>query len=140
MQPHKLTSFQSGVSLQVAAHVSLIPAGAESGDDPVPPDNETTAFVETYGVGVCRGRYAEALRLEWHAWDESHTSENEAVDCFDGEQLFVVFVVADGGSDLEHFSVRSFEEARSILLQVRTLSTHLNPRPFRKKWAKRLSE
>ena len=83
--------------------------------------NETAAFVETYGVGVCRGRYADALRLEWHAWDVSHGSENEAVDCFTGEQLFVVFVVADGGTDLEHFSVRSFEEARSILLQVRLL-------------------
>ena len=69
-------------------------------------------------MGVCRGRYAEALRGEWHAWDTSHGSENEPVDCFEDEQLFVVFVVADGGSDLEHFAVRSFEEARSILLQV----------------------
>ena len=81
-------------------------------------ENETTAFVETYGVGVCRGQYADALREEWHAWDASHGSENEAVDCFGTDQLFVVFVVADGGSDLEHFAVRSFEEARSMLLQV----------------------
>jgi hypothetical protein len=29
-----------------------------------------------------------------------------------------VFVVADGGVDLEHFELRSFQEVRSILLQV----------------------
>ena len=78
-------------------------------------------------MGVCQGRYADALRLEWHAWDETHSSENEAVDCFTGEQLFVVFVVADGGTDLEHFSVRSFEEARSILLQVSLLHSLNTP-------------
>jgi len=31
----------------------------------------------------------------------------------------VVFVVADGGVDLEHFELRSLDEAKSILLQVR---------------------
>lgn len=29
-----------------------------------------------------------------------------------------VFVVADGGLDLEHYELRSFKELRSILLQV----------------------
>ena len=29
-----------------------------------------------------------------------------------------VFVVADGGQDLEHFELRSFAEARAVLLQV----------------------
>ena len=46
-------------------------------------------------------------------------SQNEAVDFFGGDQLYVVFVVADGGADLEHFEVRSFQEARSLLLQAR---------------------
>ena len=27
-----------------------------------PPPNATSGFVETFGVGVCRGRYATALR------------------------------------------------------------------------------
>ena len=87
-----------------------------------PSANETTGFVETYGVGVCQGHYTEALRREWHAWDAAHGSENEPVDIFESDQLFVVFVVADGGSDLEHFQVRSFGEARSILLQARCSS------------------
>ncbi len=33
-------------------------------------------------------------------------------------QLYIVFVVADGGSDLEHYELRTFEEARSLLLQT----------------------
>ncbi|KAL4446368.1 hypothetical protein ABPG77_003175 [Micractinium sp. CCAP 211/92] len=80
--------------------------------------NVTSGFVETYGVGVCRGRYSEALRREWHRWDKENCSENEEVDIFGDDQLFVVFVVADGGADLEHFQLRSFEEVRSVLLQT----------------------
>lgn len=74
--------------------------------------------MQTYGVGVCRGRYAPALVKEWRAWDKRNGSENDPVDVFKDGQLFVVFVVANGGADLEHFEVHSYEEARSILLQV----------------------
>jgi hypothetical protein len=34
------------------------------------------------------------------------------------EQLYIVFITADGGQDLEKFELRDFEEAQSILLQV----------------------
>ena len=95
-------------------------AGAGTADENVPPSaNMTACFAETAGAGVCRGAYAPALLREWHAWDAAHGSENEAVDCFGADQLYVVFVVADGGADLEHFQLRSFEEARSVLLQAR---------------------
>lgn len=50
----------------------------------------TSGFVETFGVGVCRGRYSEALRREWHRWDQENGSENEEVDIFGEDQLFVV--------------------------------------------------
>jgi len=76
--------------------------------------------VQTYGVGVCRGRYASTLVKEWHAWDKRNGSENDPVDMFGNDQLFVIFVVANGGADLEHFEVHSYEEARSIILQVLT--------------------
>lgn len=33
-------------------------------------------------------------------------------------QLYIVFVVADGGTDLERFELRTLAEAKSILLQV----------------------
>ena len=48
-----------------------------------------------------------------------HGSENDSVAAFGPDQLYVVFVVADGGTDLERFDVRSAAEARSILLQAR---------------------
>lgn len=58
----------------------------------------TTGFVETYGVGVCRGAYSEALCREWHRWDKENESENEPVDVFAGldDQLFVVSVLWSG--------------------------------------------
>jgi hypothetical protein len=33
-------------------------------------------------------------------------------------QLYVLFVLADGGKDLESFSVKTYDVARSILMQV----------------------
>ena len=84
--------------------------------------NSTQGFVQTHSVGVCRGRYASSLVREWHAWDKRKGSENDPVDMFGDDQLFVIFVVDNGGADLEHFEVHSFEEARSIILQVRLVS------------------
>lgn len=80
--------------------------------------NFTSGFVETYGVGVCKGKYAPALLKEWHRWDDEYESENDPVDIFKDEQLYVVFVVADGGVDLEHFEPESYQEIQSILLQA----------------------
>lgn len=74
--------------------------------------------MQTHGLGICRGCYARTLVKEWHRWDQLHESENDAVDAFPEDQLYVVFVFADGGADLEHFELRSFEEAQSVLLQV----------------------
>lgn len=53
-------------------------------------ENATSGFVETYGVGVCRGKYAHALKYEWHRWHSVYGSENEPVDVFQDDQLFVV--------------------------------------------------
>lgn len=80
--------------------------------------NITEGFVQTHGLGICRGVYAKSLVKEWHRWDQLHTSENDPVDAFPNTQLYVVFVVADGGANLEHFELRSFQEAQSILMQV----------------------
>ena len=74
--------------------------------------------MQTHSVGVCRGCYASSLVREWHAWDRRKGSENDPVDMFGDDQLFVIFVVDNGGADLEHFEVHSYEEARSIILQV----------------------
>lgn len=52
--------------------------------------NATSGFVETHGVGICRGHYASALCKEWHRWDKQNKSENDSVDIFGADQLFVV--------------------------------------------------
>ena len=83
-----------------------------------PAQNATAGFVRMHGVGVCRGAYSGALAAEWAAWDVRHGSENDPVAAFSPAQLYVVFVVANGGADLERFEVHGFEEARAILLQV----------------------
>lgn len=80
--------------------------------------NVTEGFVQTHGLGICQGNYAPALVKEWHRWDASHESENDPVDAFPDDQLYVVFVFADGGVDLEHFELRNFHEAQSVLLQA----------------------
>lgn len=80
--------------------------------------NGTSAFVETHGVGVCKGKYAADLVHEWEAWDRKFGSENDHPNAFPQSQLYIVFVVADGGVDLEHFEACSLAEAKSILLQV----------------------
>ena len=51
-------------------------------------------------------------------WDERHTSENDPVGSLPCHQTYAIFLVADGGVDLESFEVRSMAEARSVLLQV----------------------
>ncbi|KAL0051746.1 hypothetical protein WJX82_001400 [Trebouxia sp. C0006] len=89
-----------------------------SGPEQSQSDNITEGFVQTHGLGICCGRYSKTLVKEWHRWDHLHESENDAVDAFPEDQLYVVFVFADGGADLERFELRSFEEAQSILLQT----------------------
>ena len=51
-------------------------------------------------------------------WARHNVSENDPLDLFPADQLYVAFVVADGGCDLERFDIRHFDEARSLLLQV----------------------
>ena len=62
---------------------------------------------------------SQALSAWVHRLRCRHGSENDDVAAFGADQLYVVFVVADGGTDLERFDVRSAAEARSILLQAR---------------------
>ena len=85
--------------------------------------------MELFGLGLCRGAYSSVLSREWHAWDAQHGSENDPVDEFGAEQLYIVYVTADGGVDLEHLELRSYEEAVSILLQVGAAAGKLSASP-----------
>lgn len=50
--------------------------------------NATSAFANLHSVGVCRGSFSPALAAAWHAWDETHGSENDCVDAFPEDQLY----------------------------------------------------
>lgn len=84
----------------------------------LPPDNVTSAFVETMGVGVCRGSYSKTLSKAWRRWDKVHGSENDPVDGLPKDQHYFVLVMSDCGQDLEKYAVDGYDQARSLLLQT----------------------
>ncbi|GFH05573.1 protein kinase domain-containing protein, partial [Haematococcus lacustris] len=83
-----------------------------------PAVNQSSCFVETHQVGVCRGPYAKELVRAWHKWDKAHGSENDPVDGLQPSQLYLVIAMADCGRDLEKAAVPGFDQARSLLAQV----------------------
>ncbi|XP_078443477.1 protein kinase superfamily protein isoform X2 [Wolffia australiana] len=81
-------------------------------------ENACNIFIETKELRVCHGNYGSALINAWEDWDAKHVSENDHPKDFSENQRYVVFVLADGGRDLESFVLFNFEEARSLLVQV----------------------
>ena len=75
-------------------------------------------YAKTHAVRVCRGRYDDSLLAEWCRWDKENESENDRPDFFPEDQLFAVFIVADGGTDLERYRFRSYDEAIAVLFQA----------------------
>ncbi|XP_077218590.1 protein kinase superfamily protein isoform X2 [Tasmannia lanceolata] len=80
--------------------------------------NTCTNFIETKDVRVCHGAYDASLIRAWEEWDVKNGSENDNPKEFQENQCYVVFVLADGGRDLESFVLMNFDEARSLLVQV----------------------
>eukprot|EP01135_Chromosphaera_perkinsii_P008567 Nk52_evm9s1401 gene=Nk52_evmTU9s1401 len=80
--------------------------------------NCTESFILVHKMILCHGPYPDCLIEEWDKFDECRGSENERPDFFSSEQLFIVFVFANGGKDLENFHLKSAEQATSILLQA----------------------
>ncbi|KAL2631998.1 hypothetical protein R1flu_016684 [Riccia fluitans] len=80
--------------------------------------NFCTNFIETKRICICQGSYEQELIKAWEEYDAARSSDNDHPMIFRQKQMYVVFVLADGGTDLESFVLSSFSEARSILLQV----------------------
>ncbi|CAM6020973.1 unnamed protein product [Sphagnum balticum] len=80
--------------------------------------NMCTNFIHTKATRICQGTYDSDLVHAWEDYDATRTSENEHPMLFPDKQLYVVFVLADGGQDLESFVLADFDEARSVLFQV----------------------
>ncbi|MCO5558545.1 hypothetical protein L7F22_012130 [Adiantum nelumboides] len=80
--------------------------------------NVCNNFIETKLVKVCQGLYGQTLLDAWEKWNIRHESENDHPKVFPKNQVYMLFVLADGGQDLESFPITSFDVARSILTQV----------------------
>ncbi|CAA7388380.1 unnamed protein product [Spirodela intermedia] len=88
------------------------------GQDDKDRENACSIFIETKDLRVCQGAYGSALINAWEDWDAKHGSENDHPKDFSETQRYIVFVLADGGRDLESFVLFNFDEARSLLVQV----------------------
>ncbi|PKA65668.1 hypothetical protein AXF42_Ash013082 [Apostasia shenzhenica] len=88
--------------------------------------NATTSFIEVKDFRVCQGSYCASLIRAWEEWDAKNNSENDHPKAFVEEQCYIVFVLADGGRDLENFVLQDFNEARSVLVQAREAILFLN--------------
>ncbi|KAJ3683895.1 hypothetical protein LUZ60_014122 [Juncus effusus] len=81
-------------------------------------NNSCTGFIESKDFKVCKGAYDVALIKAWENWDTENGSENDHPNEFKDDQCYIIFVLADGGKDLESFVLFDYNEARSLLLQV----------------------
>ncbi|KAJ4763088.1 Serine/threonine-protein kinase Haspin [Rhynchospora pubera] len=81
-------------------------------------ENSCTGFIDTIDFRVCKGAYDAELIRAWEDWDAENGSENDHPKIFSDEQCYIVFVLADGGRDLESFVLLDYKEAQSLLLQV----------------------
>ncbi|GMH33792.1 hypothetical protein BSKO_01626 [Bryopsis sp. KO-2023] len=80
--------------------------------------NRTNGLAFTHAVRICQGKYCPELLAEWKRWNDYFNSENDPVDSFSEEQLFIVFLIENAGQQLENFELRNFSEAKSMLLQT----------------------
>ncbi|TVU37642.1 hypothetical protein EJB05_10967, partial [Eragrostis curvula] len=81
-------------------------------------EHSCDGFIETKDFRVCRGPYDPYLIRAWEAYDAERVSENDHPKDFTSEQCYIVFVLADGGTDLESFALVDYNETRSLLVQV----------------------
>ncbi|WVZ66833.1 hypothetical protein U9M48_016000 [Paspalum notatum var. saurae] len=75
-------------------------------------------FIETRDFRVCQGPYDPSLISAWEDFDAKRGSENDHPKDFTREQCYIVFVLADGGTDLESYALVDYNEAHSLLVQV----------------------
>lgn len=80
--------------------------------------NFTDGFIRLVDASVCRGPYSEKLLQAWDKYAKTGESENERPDNLPNEQLYIAFACDDGGTDLEHFDIRSMKEAVAMLFQI----------------------
>ncbi|XP_031627850.1 serine/threonine-protein kinase Haspin homolog ALK2 isoform X2 [Contarinia nasturtii] len=80
--------------------------------------NRSSGFVEVLNVRLIEGRYPAHLIDLWNDFDTLRVSENDCPDVFGDDQLYVVFELANCGSDLEAHIFKNSEQSFSAFKQV----------------------
>lgn len=83
--------------------------------------NRSSGFVEVLNVRLIEGRYPSHLLDLWNEFDTLKGSENDSPDIFGDDQLYVVFELANCGSDLEAHVFKNAEQSFSAFKQVITM-------------------
>ncbi|KAE8232352.1 hypothetical protein CF326_g2623 [Tilletia indica] len=78
------------------------------------------SFVKLHAAHIVAGKYPKRLL---DAWDEYHDnkeggSENWRPDVLEDNQIFAVIVLGDGGRNLEHSELQTWQQAASIFWQL----------------------
>lgn len=81
-------------------------------------DYATDGFIPLHAVHCVMGKYPESLLNAWDMYDNELGSENDRPDSFGDNQLYVLLLYADGGTDAEHYKFRSASQAHSVIQQV----------------------
>lgn len=81
-------------------------------------DHQTAGFVEVLNVRVLKGRYPVHFLALWRAYEKRNGTENECPECFDENQLYAVFELADSGENLEKYIFKNAGQPYSVFKQV----------------------
>ncbi|KAA8907348.1 hypothetical protein FN846DRAFT_889905 [Sphaerosporella brunnea] len=81
---------------------------------------EIEGFIGFRGAYVVRGYFPATLVELWDAFDEERGSENMRPSLYSENQLFSIIMLENGGKDLEHTELYSWEEAADVFWQVAT--------------------
>lgn len=80
--------------------------------------NRSSGFVDVLNVRLIEGRYPAHLLDLWNDFDIRQNSENDSPEVFGDDQLYVVFELANCGSDLEAHVFKNAEQSLSAFKQV----------------------
>ncbi|KAL9934107.1 hypothetical protein V8E36_007189 [Tilletia maclaganii] len=78
------------------------------------------SFVKLHAAHIVAGQYPKRLLEAWDDYDQNKEggSENWRPDTLEDSQIFAVIVLGDGGRNLEHSELQTWQQAASIFWQL----------------------
>eukprot|EP00127_Corallochytrium_limacisporum_P006217 Clim_evm34s221 gene=Clim_evmTU34s221 len=81
-------------------------------------EGATPNFVKCVHVALCRGRYPKELLRAWDDYADRKETDSERPDHLKESQFYALFILENGGTDLEHFELEHEGAAWAALLQT----------------------